>query len=231
MRIVCHEQYTVDWFNWHLGRCTGSGTAKFADKLERKSKYGVAGDWSGAHWDYVRAKAWEKINGVPHDNYVSEEMDIGRQYEPDARIEFAERMGVKVIQTGFILHPTMDFLGASPDGYIIENEICIPLEIKVPKLKTHERYLEDQIVPEDYVPQMDTQSLCMDRAPYGYFCSFCPPDVCETMPDEFRLFVARRDSNAAEWERIELAAIATMKHVVERMEKLRNLYPKRDLRL
>lgn len=225
MRIVCAQQNTPEWLDWHLGICSGSGTAKFNSRLSRKSKNGERGDWSGAHWDYVRAKAWERINRVPHQNYVSEEMDIGKQYEGEARIEFWMRQGVEVEQTGFILHPTLDYLGASPDGYVIENGVAIPLELKVPKDKTHERYLEDAVVPEEYVPQLDTEMLCMDRAPYGYFASYCPADICPTMPDEMRLFVKRQDANHERFDEIEEAATVTMQQVAELMEKLRRMYP------
>jgi len=225
MRIVCKTQNTPEWLQWHLGICSGSGTAKYNSKLQKASKNGVKGDWSGAHWDYVRAKAWERITGFAHDNYVSEEMEIGKQFEGEARVEFWMRTGLEVEQTGFILHPKLDYIGASPDGYVIENGIYIPLELKVPKVKTHEKYLEEQIVPEEYVPQLDTETMCMDFAPYGYFASYCPPDVCESMPDEFRLFVKRHESSQERWDAIEEAATVTMQHVAERMETLRRMYP------
>ena len=225
MRIVCATQNTAEWYDARLGNCTGSAESKFNSRLKKASKNGKAGEWSGAHWEYVRELAWERITGVPADHYVSNEMDIGKQYEGEARVEFWMRRGTEVEQTGFILHPNLPFLGSSPDGYVIENGIWIPVELKVPKPKTHEKYLEDDVVPEEYVGQLDTEMLCMDRAPYGYFASYCPPDIFPTMPDEFRLFVKRQEANPERWVAIEEAAHETMLHVAERMEKLRRMYP------
>jgi len=194
-------------------------------KLSRASKNGVKGDYSAAHWELVRELAWERITGVPADHFVSKPMEIGTQYEGEARVEFWMRYGCEVEQTGFILHPTLDYLGCSPDCYVIENGIKIPVELKVPLPKTHEQYLEDGVVPEEYVPQAMTEILCMDRAPYGYFASYCPPDIFPEMPDEFRMLRVKLMADPKMFEAIEEAATDTMQHVAERMETLRRMYP------
>lgn len=225
MRIVCKTQHSAEWYAARTGIVPGSRVADSMAKLSRASKNGVKGDYASAHWDLVRELAWERITGACADHYVSKPMEIGTQYEGEARVEFWMRYGAEVEQTGFILHPTMDYLGASPDGYVIENGICIPLELKVPLPKTHEQYLEDDVVPAEYVPQLMTQMLCMDRAPYGYFASYCPPDIFPEMPDEFRMFRKRLEADQTMFDAIEEAATVTMQHVAERMNKLRAMYP------
>lgn len=224
MRVVCASQHTAEWHAARCGNVTGSRMADAMNRLKVKSKNGVAGDWSGKHWSYVSELAWERITGVCADHYVSKPMEIGAQFEGEARVEFWMRHGVEVEQTGFVLHPTLNYLGASPDGYVIENGKVIPVELKVPQPHTHEGYLEADVVPEIYVPQLLTEMLCCDRAPYGYFVSYCPPDICPEMPEEFRLFIKKLP--ACMFDEIEEAATATIEHVVERMAKLRAMYPK-----
>lgn len=225
MRIVCRTQNTPEWRAARTGICTASGSDNFKGKLQRKSKNGVAGDWNANHWNYVRDLAWEQITGLPTDHYVSKPMEIGTEYEGEARVEFWMRYECEVEQTGFVLHPTLDYLGASADGYVIENGIYIPVELKVPTIQTHKKYLEDGIVPEIYVSQLDTVMLCFDHAPYGYFASYCPPDVYPDFPDHMRMFRARLEADQARWDEIEEAATATMEHVVERVAMLRKMYP------
>src|ERR1700761_3385504 len=225
MRIICATQHTAEWVNARLGNVTGSRMADASRKLKVKSKNGVAGDWAADHWNYVSELAWERITGVCADHYVSKPMEIGAQFEGEARVEFWMRHGAEVEQTGFVLHPKFDYLGASPDGYVTENGIIIPVELKVPQVHTHERYLEEDVVPIDYRPQMLTEMLCCDYAPYGYFASYCPPDIAPELPDEFRLFMKRLDSSKEAFDEIEEAATATIEHVVEKMAKLRAMYP------
>lgn len=236
MRIVCHQQKTPDgyptaeWIEWRLGRVTGSGIGNAMSKLQRASKNGAKGDWSGKHWDYVKDLAWEHITRVPTDHYVSKPMEVGAQYEGEARVEFWMRHGegkpgLDVEETGFILHPKWDYFGASPDGYIIENGIAIPLELKVPKATTHEEYLYNDVVPEEYIPQLQAEMICCDYAPYGYFASWCPPDVYPKFPDHMRLFVKRLEADQQMIEEIEEAATVTAEHVAQMVEKLQRMYP------
>lgn len=225
MRIACKTQGTHEWHSARTGVVTGSRMADAMMRLSRASKNGVKGDWGGKHWDYVRELAWEKILGTPTDHYVSKPMEIGTQYEGEARVEFWQRYGPEVEQTGFVLHPEFNYCGASPDGYVIENGTLIPVELKVPQVKTHEQYLEDGIVPEIYVSQLLTEMLVCDRAPYGYFASYCPPDICPEMPDHMRMFRVRLDSDPAKFAEIEEAATATMEHVIERVARIRAMYP------
>lgn len=154
-------------------------------------------------------------------------MEIGTQYEGEARVEFWMRYGAEVEETGLVLHPTFNYLGASPDGYVMENGIAIPIEFKVPLAKTHQLYLGEGVVPEIYVPQLMTEMLCCDRAPYGYFASYCPPDIFPALPDHMRMFRVKLMADEAKFAEIEEAATATMEHVIERVAKLRAMYPEK----
>jgi hypothetical protein len=190
-------------------------------KLSRKSKSGDAGDWKAAHWNYVSELAWERITGVCADHYVSKPMEIGSQYEGEARIEYWQRFGVEPDQTGFVLHPRFDYLGSSPDGLV---GVDGGLEIKVPLFHTHCSYLESDSIPEEYMLQMYTNMLCCERT-WWDFISYCPPDVSPELPEEFRMFRRRLEADQTMFDAIEEAATITIQHVTERMEKLRFMYP------
>jgi len=221
MRIVCTEQHTAAWMAARTGVVTASRMCDAMAKLSRKSKNGDAGDYAAAHWKYVSELAWERITGVCAEHYVSKPMEIGSQYEGEARVEYWMRYGAEVDQTGFVLHPRFDFLGASPDGLVGKDG---GLEIKVPLFSTHTSYLEADAIPEEYMLQMYTNMLCCDRK-WWDFVSYCPPDIAPELPDEFRMFRKRLEADKNVFDAIEEAATVTMQHVAERMEKLRRMYP------
>lgn len=224
MRAVCKHQGTAEWMTARTGICTASRMADAMAKLSKASKNGVKGDWTAAHWKYVSELAWERITGTAADHYVSKPMEIGSQYEGEARVEYWQRFGVEPDQTGFVLHPTLDYLGSSPDG------LCSTdggLEIKIPLFHNHVAYLEADEVPEIYIPQMQTNMLCCER-PWWDFVSYCPPDIEPALPDEFRMFRKRLDASPEMHAQIEEAATATMEHVIELIQMLREKYPHID---
>lgn len=119
--------------------------------------------------------AWRVITErePEHDDFTGD-LARGNEHEPDA-VEAAEiELGVIVHEGRFVPHPTLDWLGASPDGFILEPveqagkvavvEFEIPVECKCPRI-IHEG------VPLHYYDQVQCQLECCD-APYGYFVSW-----------------------------------------------------------
>lgn len=228
MRIVCHAQKTSDgiplseWMHARAGKVTASRIGEAMAKLTRASKNGVKGDWKGSHWDYVSELAWEIITGQPAEHYVSKPMEIGSMYEKDAAIEYWMRYGGdEPDEIGLVLHPRLDYLAASPDRLVGADGL---VEIKVPTFGMHCSYLESGEIPEDYQLQMQCQMLCCER-PWNDFISYCPPDVSEELPNEFRMFRKRLEFDPSQAAEIEEAATATIEHVIERVNKLRAMYP------
>jgi len=221
MRTICAEQGTHEWYAARCGVVTASRMADAMAKLGRASKNGAKGDWAAAHWKYVSELAWERITGVPADHYVSKPMEIGSQYEGEARVEYWQRFGIEPDQTGFVLHPRFEYLGSSPDGLCGKDG---GLEIKVPLFHNHASYLESDAIPEEYMLQMYTNMLCCERS-WWDFVSYCPPDIAPELPDEFRMFRKRLEADQTVFDAIEEAATVTMQHVAERMETLRRMYP------
>lgn len=225
MRILCASQQSPEWRNLRSGKITASRVGNAMARLSKASKNGVKGDWAAAHVNYVSELAWELITGVPADHYVSKPMEIGTQFEGEARIEYWMRYGTEVEQTGFVLHPTLDWLGASPDGLVGTDG---GLEIKVPQFGTHCSYLESGEIPEAYKLQMYTNMLCCERQ-WWDFASYCPPEVSPEMPEEFRMFRKRLFADAEIFQQIEECATQTIEEAVALVAKLRALYPKGDM--
>ena len=224
MRIVCREQHTHEWHQARCGRVTGSGIAKAMAKLQRASGEKKKGDWAAAHDTYVRELAWELITRTPADHYVSKPMELGNQFESECRIEVWQTIGIEIEQTGFVLHPTLDYFGFSPDGYFYDDNghLCV-LECKVPLLKTHEQYLLDDVVPEEYVPQLQAGMCCLPAA-RGLFASYAPPDLYPELPEPFRLFLKWMEPNPAMHREMEEAATATMERATALVKQLTGRY-------
>lgn len=241
MRVACKTQDSVEWFSARVGRVTGSNIFRAMDFVWKGSK--KRGDKrlesSADRKKYIEELAWELITQVPTEHYVSKAMDIGKSYENEARIELGFFLGAEIDETGFVLHPELNHIGSSPDGYLTENEIVIPVELKVPLLKTHESYILRDVIPEEYIPQLHCEMLCCDRAPYGYFASYAPQEIYPELPEEFRLFVKKLMANPGEvteeshdpkncqcWLCMEEAATKTMEEAMELVKELTARYPK-----
>jgi len=230
---MCTSQDTEEWFTCRIGKVTASRLSDAMAKLSRASKNGSKGDWAAAHLKYVSELAWGMITQVPADHYVSKEMDLGKAFERKARGEYQYRFGEDVDLTGFVLHPDLNFFGASPDG------LCGTVggvEIKVPKVSTHQTYIEADAIPEEYYMQMiGGMCCCTDKEPREWwdFVSFCPASEdfgyeAQAMPDEMRMFRKRlhRDEVPKEtWEAVRETAILTMEEALAKVHWIRERYP------
>ena len=224
MRVQCKTQKTPEWFNARLGKVTASNIARAMKRLKRASGEKKAGDWAAEHDNYVEELAWEIVTGKPAEHWVSPEMDVGTQYEPDARMEYFDRLraefpDAEVATTGFVLHPTLDFLGCSPDGLVFDGTFG-GLEGKVPKLTTHQKYILGDVVPADYVLQMQCGMLCCEL-PWWDFTSYAPPEVYPEFPSELRLFRKRLFADTAVFAEMEEAARVTSEQAHELADLIR----------
>ena len=188
-------------------------------KLERASGAKKKGDWHGKHDEVVREIAREMITGIPAWHRVTPEMDYGNFWEKEAIRAYAIYAGSEVKTTGFVLHPTFSYLGSSPDGILPRGGI----ECKVPLLKTHMDTIFNDEIPEEYLPQMYCNMLCME-ADWLDFVSYCPKDPDDDerlmLPDELRLFVKRLYADQDKFREIEEAATATIEEAVALVQKL-----------
>lgn len=174
MNVVDFPQGSAEWLAARAGKVTAS---RIADVLA-KIKTGEA----AARRDYRAQLVAEILTGRPQeDGFQNAEMIWGTEQEPLARSAYELSRGVLVDMVGFVLHPTIERAGASPDGVVDDGLV----EIKCPKTATHIQYLLADEVPAKYEPQMAWQMACTGAA-WVDFVSFDP-----RLPEKSQLFVKR----------------------------------------
>jgi putative phage-type endonuclease len=137
----------------------------------------------------------ERITGRVSESFSSAAMEWGTEQEPFARMRYAADTGRIVDEAEFYTHPTIKWLGASPDGLL--NDTGGLLEIKAPNTQTHLGYLLDKKAPAAYINQMQTQMWVTGRA-WCDFVSFDP-----RVPNHLQLFIVRLDRDDDLIERME----------------------------
>jgi dihydrofolate reductase len=106
---------------------------------------------------------------------------------------------------GFVLHPTFDYAGSSPDGLVGDDG---GLELKCPKTTTHIKWLMAGEVPEEHQAQCLWNMACCGRA-WWDFMSFDP-----RLPDGMKIFIVRMDRDDARIAAIE-AEVAKFNDEIE----------------
>ena len=168
------EQRTEEWFAARLGKVTAS---RVADVVARtKSGYGAS------RANYMAELVCERLTGVRGEFFQSAAMQWGTEQEPAAREAYESKMGVLVLETGFVPHPNIQMAGASPDGLIGTDG---GIEIKCPNTNTHLDTLLSEKVPERYLNQIYWQMACTGGL-WVDFVSFDP-----RLPGSMQLFVRR----------------------------------------
>lgn len=170
------EQGSKEWLELRLGKVTAS---RIADVLA-KGKSGEA----LSREDYRYELVVQRLTGDPGESFTNAAMEWGTATEPQARIAYEAQADVFVEQVPFVLHPTIEWFGCSPDGLIGDKGL---LEIKCPNSKTHIKYLNAGKPPAKYVPQMQCQMAVTGRQ-WCDFVSFDP-----RLPGDLQLFVVRLD--------------------------------------
>lgn len=181
MRVIDCEQGSPEW---KAARC-GKVSASRLDAVMAKGKGSAP---SATRTGYMGELIAEVLTGVKHEGYSNADMDRGVEMEPAALKAYEFAMGDFPVKVGFVLHPTIDDAGASPDGLVGERGL---VQIKCPRTHTHIEYLTRGEVPAEYVKQMCWECVCTERE-WCDFVSFDP-----RMPKELQLFVVRYTPTAA----------------------------------
>jgi putative phage-type endonuclease len=172
------QQNTAEWLQWRCGRI---GASRVADVIAKRKN---GKEEMACRRDYRMELLCERLTGRTADHYVSPDMDRGSQLEPYARAAYEVATGAMVDLAGFILHPTMDFSGASPDGLLDSDG---GLELKAPRTSTHLEWMMAGVVPEEHQAQLLWNMACAERS-YWDFLSFD-----DRLPEGLRIFVARME--------------------------------------
>ena len=112
--------------SWHVERLLRmkASTCSFGEKISAGGVHGVQ-----TMTKFIKSKLWFERN------IVTQDMKYGLAEEPNARKAYMDDTGSTVVETGMWLNKDFLFLGASPDGLIIENNDAVGLlEIKCLKI-------------------------------------------------------------------------------------------------
>jgi len=160
MKTLHMAQGSVEW---HAARM-GVVTASEADCLvtpKWKVKEGAGPE------TYMYKKLAEKLLNWSPDMLNTFPMDQGKLIETIALPWYEFETGKKVSRVGFCL--TDDGRsGCSPDGMLEDGS---GVEIKSPQPPNHLKYLLENKVPDDYLPQVHF-SMLVTGAPYWTFVSY-----------------------------------------------------------
>jgi len=173
MKIIDFPQGTLEWLKARAGMVTAS---RIADVVA-KTKTGE----SASRANYRAQIVAERLSGQPQESYTNDAMRWGIDTEPLARSAYEAHTGDFVEQIGLVLHPEIEWAGASPDGLAGGGL----LEIKCPNTATHIDYLLNKVPPTKYRPQMAWQCACTERE-WVDFVSYDP-----RLPEKHQLFVVR----------------------------------------
>lgn len=125
---------------------------------------------------YIRRKVAERLTGWREEETFSRPTDWGNTYEPVAKQEFAEFLGIKILDMPFVMYG--EFCGGSPDGKL-ETETHL-VEFKCPYVPGNHLANFDLITPEDLLKEhadyywQNIFNMCFTGVPKCYHVSFDP---------------------------------------------------------
>lgn len=161
------SQGTQEWLNQRLNRISASDIGSALGENKYKEPDIVIIDKCG----YPNQWWWDPVTSVKFTHH-------GHKYEFIASQIHEIDHGVKCYEASFIPHPTIDFIGASPDKFALDskNKRGYLVEIKCPYL----RYPKICAIPKQYWIQMQVQ-LEVTNLEEAYF------EDCRIMeyPNEF----------------------------------------------
>ena len=186
------QQGTLEWHLARVGRITASNAWKL---LDRTAKGLPTAEYTNYKWQLVI----ERLTGNPTDTYVNAAMQWGTDQEPAARELFSLLNEVEVVEVGFVDHPTIPYVGCSPDGLIDHDGL---VELKAPTTRS---YLEVKLSgepPKNYFLQVQFQLMCTERD-WGKLAFYDP-----RLPEELQFFQYHIDADHEVIKQLEDAAIA-----------------------
>lgn len=185
------EQGSAEWLQARVGKFTASVVHPLV---------ATKGDGKGAA-SLIRAIVAERVSGIPQGFEGNEDTEFGHEHEPHARRLFQIQNGVFLQRVGLLVHPTMPYLAASPDG-------IVPGEFGS-EFKSHRKarkFLEmiDGAIPRAHVVQCQVGMACAGVSRWAY-SNYCPE-----MPESRRLHTR--------WVERDEALIAEITVAVKRAE-------------
>lgn len=162
------------WLAARAGHCTAS---RFKDVLAR-----IKSGEAASRRSYRMQLVTERLTGTPCESYKNAAMEWGNATEPLARMAYEALTGALVDEAPFMLHPTIKWVGASPDGCVDEDGA---IEIKCPYQSTVHVETFDRGMPPEHMAQCQGVLWVTDRK-WIDFISYDP-----RMPEHLKLYRER----------------------------------------
>lgn len=196
------EQGSAEWLYERVGFCTAS---RFADVLD-KLKNGTPG---AKRKNYLLEVVAERITGRPVEHYVNAAMERGTEMEPFARAAYESQTGALVEETGFIHHPTLQWVGGSCDGLVDDDGI---IEVKAPTTITHIKTLLSKEC--EHLPQI-MGYLWITGRKWADFISYD-----DRLPAPLDIYIQRIERDADYIAMLETEVVAFLAEVAALVDKL-----------
>lgn len=204
-RIVI-AQDSAAWIKARIGHLTASRMNAVLDFTKK-------GEPGADRKKYLIDLVAERLTDSAVDHYITSDMQWGLDHEDEAVACYEEVSGNDVSRAGFMLHPRIEFCGASPDRFVNHDGL---LEVKCPRTTTHVAWMLAGVVPEQHRPQMTLQLAVTGRK----WCDFISYDP--RVPARQRAFIRRFTPTAEEVETVEEKARAFLLEVDELFERVTN---------
>lgn len=201
-------QRTGAWLQQRAGCLTASRAAAVLERSKRDGKP------LKAYYDLKEQLIAERATGQCIGIGTTAAMQWGIDHEADARAAYEAQTCACVDLVGFIPHPSIPWLGASPDGLVGDDGL---VEIKCPNTLTHLKRVGARVVPEEYKPQMLVQLLCTGRK----WCDFVDYDPRLVAPwERHRFWTIRYTPTETELEAAETACRKFLAEVEAKMQDM-----------
>jgi hypothetical protein len=199
-------QGTAAWFYDRVGCCTASRfDAVIAKKKDGKPK--------AERENYLMELVIERLTGQPSDHWTSSAMQWGVDQEQRSRMAYEAATGAMLQAVGFIKHPTLPMVGASPDGLIDEDG---GFESKSPFNSANHLYTILDGMPAEHMAQVQGGMWVTGRK-WWDFQSFDP-----RLPEPLNRYVQRIERNdqyIVQLEQEVIAFLAEVDAMVSRLNK------------
>jgi putative phage-type endonuclease len=195
------EQGSDEWRKARLGHVSASSIANVMAKGAGKTRQ-----------SYLEKIVAERLTQELGEGFTNASMEWGVENEAIARATYEVMTGVFVEKTGFWKHPTIEWLGASPDGLVADDGL---IEIKCPNTTTHLAYIKDGKCPAEYYKQIQCQLWITGRK----WCDFISYDP-RLKKESLRIFIFRVERDEVLIAQMEQEVIAFLADVESYIKEL-----------
>jgi putative phage-type endonuclease len=201
-------QGSPEWFAMRLGKVTAS---RIADVMAKPRVPGA-----GMRVNYLWQLATERLTGLPMKTYQSKTMLEAHDWEPIARAAYAFKSDNHVHQVPFVDHNDIPNCGCSPDGLVNGDGL---VEIKCPELTAHYDTLLREVIPAEYLKQMQFQMACCKRK----WCDYVSFNA--DLPENMRVAIIRCPRDVDMISEMEAEVRKFQAELAEKVGLLREKFP------